>query len=140
MVVNLILLEVQDRHESIISFFFLHKLTKYALVCIAIVVIAVPEALPMVVTICMASSIKSLGNKGNVVKHLELIEKMGKVTELCIDKTGMLTQNQMKVKGIFMGDRLQKELPIDSDNELLLESVLLNCFVRVEEKLGAEGQ
>ncbi|GET91843.1 calcium-transporting ATPase, putative [Leishmania tarentolae] len=69
---------------------------------IAIVVVAVPEGLPLSVTISLAYSMRLMLKDGNLVRHLAACETMGGATVLCTDKTGTLTAPTMQVKQIFM--------------------------------------
>eukprot|EP00300_Choanocystis_sp_HF-7_P018086 c1992_g1_i1.p1 GENE.c1992_g1_i1~~c1992_g1_i1.p1 ORF type:complete len:1020 (-),score=308.18 c1992_g1_i1:52-3084(-) len=64
---------------------------------LTIVVVAVPEGLPLAVTISMAFSVKKMLNDNNLVRHLEACEVMGGATNICSDKTGTLTRNKMTV-------------------------------------------
>ncbi|KAG5469020.1 hypothetical protein LSCM4_02415 [Leishmania orientalis] len=69
---------------------------------IAIVVVAVPEGLPLSVTISLAYSMRLMLRDGNLVRHLAACETMGGATVLCTDKTGTLTAPTMRVKQIFL--------------------------------------
>ncbi|TPP53765.1 HAD ATPase, P-type, IC family protein [Leishmania donovani] len=69
---------------------------------IAIVVVAVPEGLPLSVTISLAYSMRLMLKDGNLVRHLAACETMGGATVLCTDKTGTLTVPTMQVKQIFL--------------------------------------
>jgi Ca2+-transporting ATPase len=64
---------------------------------VAIVVVAVPEGLPLSVTLSLAFSIKKMFSENNLVKKLASCETMGAVHVICTDKTGTLTQNTMNV-------------------------------------------
>ncbi|KPI87958.1 putative calcium-transporting ATPase [Leptomonas seymouri] len=70
---------------------------------IAIVVVAVPEGLPLSVTISLAYSMRLMLKDGNLVRHLAACETMGGATVLCSDKTGTLTAPTMRVKQVFLG-------------------------------------
>ncbi|KAG5495060.1 hypothetical protein JKF63_02113 [Porcisia hertigi] len=69
---------------------------------IAIVVVAVPEGLPLSVTISLAYSMRLMMKDGNLVRHLAACETMGGATVLCTDKTGTLTAPAMRAKHIFL--------------------------------------
>lgn len=69
---------------------------------IAIVVVAVPEGLPLSVTISLAYSMRLMLKDGNLVRHLAACETMGGATVLCTDKTGTLTAPTMRVKQVFL--------------------------------------
>ncbi|CUI14525.1 vacuolar-type Ca2+-ATPase, putative [Bodo saltans] len=75
----------------------------YFLLCVAIVVVAVPEGLPLAVTIALAYSQKKMHDDNNQVRRLRACETMGNATQICSDKTGTLTQNLMSVVQAFIG-------------------------------------
>ncbi|CAJ1035084.1 Cation transporter/ATPase, N-terminus/E1-E2 ATPase/Cation transport ATPase (P-type)/haloacid dehalogenase-like hydrolase/Cation transporting ATPase, C-terminus, putative [Leishmania shawi] len=94
---------------------------------IAIVVVAVPEGLPLSVTISLAYSMRLMLKDGNLVRHLAACETMGGASVLCTDKTGTLTAPTMRVKQIFLsattyavdgaGSLIGSGLPTFSDEE-----------------------
>ena len=73
---------------------------------ITIVVVAVPEGLPLSVTIALAYSMKQMFKENNLVRHLAACETMGGATTICTDKTGTLTQNLMTVVQGYFANRL----------------------------------
>ena len=75
----------------------------YFIVGVAIVVVAVPEGLPLAVMISLAYSINRMLLDDNYVKRLAACEIMGGADNICSDKTGTLTLNQMKVVRVFAG-------------------------------------
>ena len=66
-------------------------------------VVAIPEGLPLAVTISLAFSVMKMLEDNNLVRHLSAAETMGTATVICTDKTGTLTQNKMAVKKFWMG-------------------------------------
>jgi Ca2+ transporting ATPase len=76
---------------------------KYFIVGIAIVVVAVPEGLPLAVMITLAYSVKKMLKDQNFVKKLASCEIMGGANNICSDKTGTLTMNKMTVTNIYVG-------------------------------------
>lgn len=76
----------------------------YILVAVTIVVVAVPEGLPLAVMIALAYSVRKMLKDKNFVKRLSSCEIMGGANNICSDKTGTLTKNQMTVKEVWMGD------------------------------------
>ena len=85
---------------------------QFLLTTIAIVVVAVPEGLPLAVTLALAYSMKQLTREQNFVRHLDATETMGSATTICSDKTGTLTTNRMTVvAGSFAGVSFQSKNP-----------------------------
>ncbi|KAL6771810.1 hypothetical protein ACKKBG_A27885 [Auxenochlorella protothecoides x Auxenochlorella symbiontica] len=72
---------------------------------ITILVVAVPEGLPLAVTLSLAYSVKQMLADQNLVRQLQASETMGTATVICSDKTGTLTQNDMTLTGLWMGGR-----------------------------------
>jgi magnesium-transporting ATPase (P-type) len=75
----------------------------YIIVGVAVIVVAVPEGLPLAVMISLAYSIKRMLEDNNDVKRLSSCEIMGGADNICSDKTGTLTMNMMKVTNIWAG-------------------------------------
>ncbi|KAJ2364175.1 plasma membrane calcium, partial [Coemansia sp. RSA 2610] len=102
---------------------------------ITVVVVAVPEGLPMAVTIALAYATTKMLRDGNLVRQLAACETMGGATVVCTDKTGTLTQNRMTVvRGVVAGRTLESRaearaffeaLPRDT-RSLLLEGIAVN--------------
>uniref|UniRef100_A0A6B2KX59 Calcium-transporting ATPase n=1 Tax=Arcella intermedia TaxID=1963864 RepID=A0A6B2KX59_9EUKA len=110
----------------------LMQLLNAFIIAITIVVVAVPEGLPLAVTISLAYSMKQMTEDNNLVRHLAACETMGGVNSICSDKTGTLTQNKMSLKmgyvyGIpfYTWNELEKRVS-DHPKDLFLESFLLN--------------
>lgn len=64
-------------------------------------VVAVPEGLPLAVTLSLAYSVNQMRKENNLVRRLEAAETMGGANEICTDKTGTLTQNKMTIVEFF---------------------------------------
>ena len=72
------------------------------IIAVTVIVVAIPEGLPMAVTIALAYSVDKMKREHNLVKHLDKSEAMGNVNNVCTDKTGTLTEGVMKVSAFFI--------------------------------------
>jgi magnesium-transporting ATPase (P-type) len=103
---------------------------------ITVIVIAVPEGLPLAVTLSFAFSVMKMKKENNLVRRLESSETMGGANEICTDKTGTLTKNQMTVREFYTADQVFSGRPAKFEtmptNKLMIEGVLYNCSARVE--------
>ncbi|KAJ3450482.1 calcium-transporting atpase [Anaeramoeba flamelloides] len=113
------------------EFHDLVEITDAIIIGITIVVVAVPEGLPLAVTISLAYSMKKMMQDNNLVRKLESCETMGNVTTICSDKTGTLTKNEMNVvEGYFFGTKFDTQPDINNLNkkysEILIKNISLN--------------
>jgi Ca2+-transporting ATPase len=103
------------------------------IVAITIVVVAVPEGLPLAVTISLAYSMKKMIVDKNFVRHHQACETMGNATTICSDKTGTLTQNLMSVTKVFIQDQryfdaLPTKIALGAEvSDLIHKSLVVNC-------------
>eukprot|EP00055_Hartaetosiga_balthica_P006118 m.18829 g.18829 ORF g.18829 m.18829 type:complete len:849 (-) comp5020_c0_seq1:1035-3581(-) len=98
----------------------LNNVVDCLIIAISIVVVAVPEGLPLAVTIALAYSMKHMMKDNNLVRRLEACETMGGATTVCSDKTGTLTQNKMTVVQGFVFQtafNLNEGLKLDVDEK-----------------------
>merc|ERR1740130_2681297 len=72
------------------------------ILCVTILVVAIPEGLPLAVTISLAYSVGKMFNDNLLVRHLNACETMGGATTICTDKTGTLTENKMSVVQLWI--------------------------------------
>ncbi|XP_071260676.1 plasma membrane calcium-transporting ATPase 1-like [Salvelinus alpinus] len=84
---------------------------KFFIIGVTVLVVAVPEGLPLAVTISLAYSVKKMMKDNNLVRHLDACETMGNATAICSDKTGTLTMNRMTVVQAYLGDRHYRVVP-----------------------------
>lgn len=84
----------------------------YFMMAVTLIVMAVPEGLPMAVTLSLALNMRRMLKSNNLVRKLHACETMGAVTVICTDKTGTLTQNKMQVNELLQKDDNQQMLDI----------------------------
>ena len=94
------------------------KILDIIILCISIVVVAIPEGLPLAVTLSLAFSIKKMMDYNNLVRKMHACETMGGANYICTDKTGTLTKNEMSVFQVLTGT-WKKEL----DQNMSVEEV-----------------
>ncbi|XP_059572011.1 plasma membrane calcium-transporting ATPase 2 isoform X4 [Alligator mississippiensis] len=90
---------------------YVQYFVKFFIIGVTVLVVAVPEGLPLAVTISLAYSVKKMMKDNNLVRHLDACETMGNATAICSDKTGTLTTNRMTVVQAYIGDVYHKEIP-----------------------------
>ncbi len=78
------------------------------IVVVTIIVVAVPEGLPLAVTLALAFATTRMLRDNNLVRHLKACEVMGNATTICSDKTGTLTQNKMQIVAATVGTSHRK--------------------------------
>uniref|UniRef100_A0A673KXZ1 Calcium-transporting ATPase n=1 Tax=Sinocyclocheilus rhinocerous TaxID=307959 RepID=A0A673KXZ1_9TELE len=110
---------------------YIQYFVKFFIIGVTVLVVAVPEGLPLAVTISLAYSVKKMMKDNNLVRHLDACETMGNATAICSDKTGTLTMNRMTVVQAFIGDTHYKSIPeseaINPETlELLVNSISIN--------------
>ncbi len=103
---------------------------KYFMMAVTLIVVAVPEGLPMSVTLSLALNMRRMLKTNNLVRKMHACETMGAITVICTDKTGTLTQNLMQVYDAKL-DEAQKDL--------IAEGIATNSTAFLEEKEG-EGK
>lgn len=79
-------------------------MTDAFIIAITVVVVAIPEGLPLAVTISLAYSVGQMFKENNLVRHLHASETVGGANEICTDKTGTLTRNLMTVMALYIDD------------------------------------
>uniref|UniRef100_A0A803MGG2 Calcium-transporting ATPase n=1 Tax=Chenopodium quinoa TaxID=63459 RepID=A0A803MGG2_CHEQI len=87
----------------------LNAVVRIVAAAVTIVVVAIPEGLPLAVTLTLAYSMKRMMADQAMVRKLSACETMGSATTICTDKTGTLTQNQMKVTKVWLGQNLLEQ-------------------------------
>jgi len=104
---------------------FLTELLQTAMVAVTLVVVAVPEGLPMAVALSLAYSMRRMLKTNNLVRKMHACETMGATTVICTDKTGTLTQNQMQVyQTNFFG--------APSERDMIYEGIAVNSTAQLD--------
>ena len=103
-------------------FYMAEIVLKYFMMAVTLIVMAVPEGLPMAITLALALNMRRMLKSNNLVRKLHACETMGAVTVICTDKTGTLTQNKMQVSALELkqGDEalLDTAIALNSTAEL----------------------
>lgn len=100
---------------------YLQEWFQYIIIGITIVVVAVPEGLPLAVMISLAYSVRKMLKDNNFVKRLAACEIMGGANNICSDKTGTLTKNEMTVTEFWQGD--VKKLDVEADKYVMNDHI-----------------
>ncbi|PRP84217.1 P-type ATPase [Planoprotostelium fungivorum] len=118
----------ETRHFSLSWF---SEWVEYVIISITIVAVAIPEGLPLAVTLSLAFSMFQMMKDNNLVRHLVACETMGGATQICSDKTGTLTQNRMTVVRLWLDGYVQEDEPNDPGrfHPVLLENLTENCCI-----------
>uniref|UniRef100_A0A674CUS3 Calcium-transporting ATPase n=1 Tax=Salmo trutta TaxID=8032 RepID=A0A674CUS3_SALTR len=98
---------------------------KFFIIGVTVLVVAVPEGLPLAVTISLAYSVKKMMKDNNLVRHLDACETMGNATAICSDKTGTLTMNRMTVVQAYVADKHYRNVP----EPQLIPSAIMDILV-----------
>ena len=107
---------------------FLAYMLQSIMIAVTLIVVAVPEGLPMAVTLSLAYSMRKMLATNNLVRKTHACETMGAATVICTDKTGTLTQNEMRVSDAWISETV--------DQDLLFQSIAINSTASVEENNG----
>lgn len=132
------------------------ELLNTVIIAITVIVVAIPEGLPLAVTISLSFSSAKMQKLNNLVRNLASAETMGAVTHICSDKTGTLTKNEMTTMACMISEKsygMKSEHEIDTEKlaaeasegagttawDLLVESVLWNSSARLEAPKEEDG-
>ncbi|MBP5570131.1 MAG: calcium-translocating P-type ATPase, PMCA-type [Prevotella sp.] len=124
---------------------FLAYLLQSIMIAVTLIVVAVPEGLPMAVTLSLAYSMRRMLKTNNLVRRLHACETMGAATVICTDKTGTLTQNQMRVAEMLFpstSDRWFQDTTSSqqlSELSVLAEAIALNSTAALDPQESVVG-
>lgn len=105
-------------------FYMAEIVLKYFMMAVTLIVMAVPEGLPMAITLSLALNMRRMLKSNNLVRKLHACETMGAVTVICTDKTGTLTQNKMQVSALELKQ---------GDEALLDTAIALNSTAKLND-------
>ncbi|XP_048511589.1 plasma membrane calcium-transporting ATPase 2 isoform X4 [Athalia rosae] len=110
---------------------YVNNLVRHLIIGVTVLVVAVPEGLPLAVTLSLAYSVKKMMKDNNLVRHLDACETMGNATAICSDKTGTLTTNRMTVVQSYICEKMSKTIPSFGDipshvGNLIIQSIAVN--------------
>lgn len=103
-----------------------NRILQYFMIAVTLIVVAVPEGLPMSVTLSLALSMRRMLQTNNLVRKMHACETMGATTVICTDKTGTLTQNQMRVFQSNFFALKNQELTDNTASNLIKEGIAAN--------------
>ncbi|XP_042745592.1 plasma membrane calcium-transporting ATPase 1 isoform X3 [Lagopus leucura] len=111
---------------------YIQYFVKFFIIGVTVLVVAVPEGLPLAVTISLAYSVKKMMRDNNLVRHLDACETMGNATAICSDKTGTLTMNRMTVVQAYISEKHYKKIPApeaipENIMAYLVTGISVNC-------------
>ena len=116
--------------EGIIA--FVKYILDTILIAVTLIVVAVPEGLPMSVTLSLAFSMKRLMKQNTLPRTMHSCETMGATSVICTDKTGTLTQNQMKIHETFFESLADQKLTDDKASQLLEECIAMDTSANLD--------
>lgn len=103
---------------------------QYFMMALTLIVMAVPEGLPMAITLSLALNMRRMLKSNNLVRKLHACETMGAVTVICTDKTGTLTENRMRVADLKI---------LNGDRDLLHTALAINTTAYLDTNSGGKG-
>lgn len=126
------------------------KIIEYFILAVTVVVLAIPEGLPLAVTLSLAYSVRKMYNDKNLVRRLQACETMGGANNICSDKTGTLTQNKMHIACFWNCKQINvdhnKEAPRLTDTiphfaeETFLQTMVCNVATHIGSEKGSRTE
>ena len=111
---------------------FVAYVLQTCMIAVTLVVVAVPEGLPMAVTLSLAYSMRRMLRTNNLVRKMHACETMGATTVICTDKTGTLTQNQMRIDQVNFYELPSGKLSDDEPSRLIKEGIAVNSTAALD--------
>ena len=111
---------------------FIAYMLQSFMIAVTLVVVSVPEGLPMAVTLSLAYSMRRMLRTNNLVRKMHACETMGATTVICTDKTGTLTQNQMRVDQVNFFGLPNGQLADDEVSRLIKEGIAVNSTAALD--------
>ena len=102
------------------------------MIAVTLIVVAVPEGLPMAVTLSLAYSMRSMLKTNNLVRKMHACETMGATTVICTDKTGTLTQNKMQIHRTNFYGLTEQQLSTDQMSQFIAEGIAVNSTASLD--------
>ena len=118
---------------------FVAYLLQTIMIAVTLIVVAVPEGLPMSVTLSLALSMRRMLKTNNLVRKMHACETMGATTVICTDKTGTLTQNQMRIHETQFFGLAEQQLGDDEMSSLIAEGIAVNSTAFLKEEEDKKG-
>ena len=118
------------------NFYYIEHILNNFMIAVTLVVVAVPEGLPMSVTLSLALSMSRMLKANNLVRKMHACETMGATTVICTDKTGTLTQNQMRVNTTSFFPLKDQHLAEDKASMLIREGIAINSTANLNRQNG----
>ena len=119
------------------NFYYIEHILNNFMIAVTLVVVSVPEGLPMSVTLSLALSMSRMLKANNLVRKMHACETMGATTVICTDKTGTLTQNQMRVNTTSFFPLKDLRLADDNASKLICEGIAANSTANLNRQDGA---
>ena len=118
------------------NFYYIEHILNNFMIAVTLVVVSVPEGLPMSVTLSLALSMSRMLKAHNLVRKMHACETMGATTVICTDKTGTLTQNQMRVNCTSFFPLKDQHLAEDKASMLISEGIAINSTANLNRQDG----
>ena len=118
------------------NFYYIEHILNNFMIAVTLVVVSVPEGLPMSVTLSLALSMSRMLKANNLVRKMHACETMGATTVICTDKTGTLTQNQMRVNTTSFFPLKDQQPTDDNIGRLIREGIAVNSTANLNRQDG----